>query len=140
MERTENLHTSPAFTQEERTHAIGALLLTLCAVAIAVASIALAFHKADPRGVYVCAYEISASGDRESGKSIEFHLKKDGVATYVSGISASDGQSVQLNGSWKRDGNKIILTFGGEQTVFYRSGKKLIEKLEDGGQIVYIKD
>ena len=140
MEKTATEHQAPSFTAEERTHAKNALLLVILAAIIILLSILLAFHKADPRGVYICAYEITADGERESGRNTEFHLKKGGVATYVSAVSDGEGQSLQMNGTWERDGQKIILTFGGESTVFYRSGNKLIEKLEDGSQLVYIKE
>lgn len=129
------------FTEEERTHAKSALILTVAAVIIIILSLLLTLDKADPRGVYICTYEITADGERESsGKNIEYHLKKNGIATYVSDVDAGGLQKIQLNGSWKKDGSKIILTFAGEETVFYRSGSKLIEKLADGSRVVYIKD
>lgn len=120
--------------EEERARGKRALVLVVFVAIVSIMSILLALYKNDPRGVYIYAYEMTADGERESGKTIEYHLKSDGNAVYVSGAG------VKMNGSWKKDGNKIILTFQGEKTVFHRSGNKLTEKLEDGGRVVYIKD
>ena len=139
MENTSAQDLAPALTDEERLKNSRSLLLLCLSLLLILASVFLAFQKADPRGVYVFAYEISADGDRESGRNAELHLKSNGVATYVSQLN-TEGGKIQANGSWKKDGNRITLIFQGEQTVFYRSGRKLIEKLENGGKIVYIKE
>ena len=140
MEQTELQKEIAPFSEEERAHAKSALILTAFVALITVISILLAIYKADPSGVYVYAYTVSANGERENGRNVELHLKKGGIVTYVSAVSTSDGTNVRMNGSWKKDGNKIILIFQGEKTVFYRSGNKLIEKFEDGSKNVYIKD
>lgn len=140
MESTSAQAIPQTLTDEERAHSRQALLLLCLCAAVILLSVILAIGKADPRGVYVCAYEITADGDRESGRNAELHLKSGGVATYVSRVGADADADIKMNGSWERDGSKIILIFQGEKAVFHRSGNKLIEKLENGGQVVYIKD
>ena len=117
------------------------LLLCLCA-AVILLSLFLTIGKADPRGVYISAYEITADGERESTRSYELHLKSNGIATYVKGVNVGSDTNLDIedDGRWEWKNGKICLTFGGETTILHRSGNKLIEKLEDGRRIVLIKE
>lgn len=129
------MHTEQASpqTQSEIAHGKRALLLLALSALSALLSILLLFHTLNPEGVYVYAYDVTASGERENGKSSEYHLKDDGIAVYQSGSTTAEG-------TWHKDGLKIIINIYGERATFTRRGDKLIEYHEGGGKTVYVRE
>ncbi len=117
----------------EIAHGKRALLLLALSAISALLSILLLFHTLNPEGVYVYAYDVTASGEKESGKSSQYHLKDDGIAVYQSGGTTA-------NGTWYKDGSQIVITIYSEKAIFTRRGDKLIEYHEGGGKTVYVRD